>query len=94
MQRLFGFCNDPVIVLVSYFFPVTNITLIDATIYILLYEETEGSTIPILLYDERIRANLPQFLVPGYGKQNCFCDRSICVKRFRERPLKYVFSKQ
>ena len=73
---------------------MTNIVLIDATIYILLCEEMGGGTIPIRLYDERIRANFPQFLVPGYGKQNWFCDRSICVKRFSERPLKYVFAKQ
>lgn len=68
--------------------------LIDAAVYMLLYEEMEGGTIPILLYDERIRANWPQFLVPGYGKQNCSCDRSIRVKRFNGRPLKYVFTKQ
>lgn len=73
---------------------MTNIIFIDASIYILLYEETEGATIPILLYDERITENLPQYLVPGHGKQNWFCDRSICVRQFRERPLKYVFSKQ
>lgn len=43
--------------------------------------------------NERIRENWPHFLVPGYGKRNCFCDRSISVKQFSERPLKYVLTK-
>ena len=51
---------------------MANIVLIDAAIYIPLYEEMEGGTIPILLYNEQIRANWPVFNSLGMGNRIVF----------------------